>query len=57
MVLILAATGMFASRVLRETAARGAPVRALVQSAARAPEPQRAAVMDDRIEIRERNAR
>jgi len=84
MVLILGATGMFGSRVLRETAARGAPVRALVHSPARAPELQRAAVevaigdldepsslagafdgvnvvflvtpVDDRIEIRERNA-
>lgn len=32
MILILGATGMFGSRVLRETAARGAPVRALVHS-------------------------
>jgi uncharacterized protein YbjT (DUF2867 family) len=36
MVLILGATGMFGSRVLRETAARGARVRALVRSASRA---------------------
>ena len=84
MVLVVGATGMFGSRVLGETAARGAPVRALVHSAARAPELQNAAVevaigdldkpdslagafdgvdvvflvspMDDRIEIRERNA-
>ncbi|BDI23321.1 NmrA family NAD(P)-binding protein [Herbiconiux sp. L3-i23] len=32
MILILGATGMFGSRVLRETAARGASVRALVHS-------------------------
>jgi NAD(P)H dehydrogenase (quinone) len=38
MILILGATGMFGSRVLRETAARGARVRALVHSAARATE-------------------
>ncbi len=38
MVLIIGATGMFGSRVLRETAARGVPVRALVHSAARAAE-------------------
>jgi NAD(P)H dehydrogenase (quinone) len=84
MVSILGATGMFGSRVLREIAARGVPVRALVHSPARAPELQSAAVevaigdldepdslagafdgvdvvflvspMDDRIEIRERNA-
>jgi putative NADH-flavin reductase len=36
MLLILGATGMFGSRVLRETAARGAPVRALVHSPERA---------------------
>ncbi len=36
MILVIGATGMFGSRVLRETAARGAPVRALVRSEARA---------------------
>jgi uncharacterized protein YbjT (DUF2867 family) len=84
MVLIVGATGMFGSRVLRETAAREAPVRALVRSRARAQELQRGGFeiafgdldephslagafegvevvflvspMDDRIEIRERNA-
>jgi len=84
MVLILGATGMFGNRVLRETAARGAPVRALVHSPARARELETAAVevaigdldepdslagafegvdavfivspMDERIELRERNA-
>jgi len=84
MVLILGATGMFGSRVLRETAARGTPTRALVHSPGRAPELEKAGVevaigdldrpgtlarafegveavfvvspMDDRIEIRERNA-
>jgi NAD(P)H dehydrogenase (quinone) len=84
MVLVLGATGMFGSRVLRETAARGAPVRALVHSGARAREVEGSGVevaigdlddpesvagafdgvdsvfvvspMDDRIEIRERNA-
>lgn len=44
MILILGATGMFGSRVLSETAARGASVRALVHSPARAPELERAAV-------------
>ncbi len=44
MVLILGATGMFGGRVLRETATRGAPVRALVHSPARAPELRRAGV-------------
>jgi uncharacterized protein YbjT (DUF2867 family) len=44
MVLILGATGMFGSRVLGETAARGAPVRALVHSPARAPEFERAGI-------------
>lgn len=36
MILVIGATGMFGSRVLRETAARGASVRALVRSEARA---------------------
>ena len=36
MVLVVGATGMFGSRVLRATAARGAPVRALVHSDASA---------------------
>lgn len=36
MILIIGTTGMFGSRVLRETAARGVAVRALVRSAARA---------------------
>jgi NAD(P)H dehydrogenase (quinone) len=44
MVLVLGATGMFGSRVLSETAARGAPVRALVHSPARAPELERTGV-------------
>ncbi len=38
MVLILGATGMFGSRVLKETASRGANVRALVHSPQRASE-------------------
>jgi uncharacterized protein YbjT (DUF2867 family) len=38
MVLITGATGMFGSRVLRETAARGVPVRALAHSAKSAAE-------------------
>lgn len=47
MILVTGATGMFGSRIVRELAGRGAPVRALVHSAAHAQETPGEVVVGD----------